>query len=186
MDASWYHASSCFQVLWTHLHRVDLRHSFKTNKLNHVQYKMKAGSAAISCCNDPGSSTHQSWLRPYTRLLFAVNGRTSHFNYKTDEKKKNQIKETNCSCSDKVTFIIIITHFMIVTLSERPKLHICRGWKHPLLLNSLLSSHMAHVGSGQWKNISSPLPLRGSFRSFPFSFRGFVGCVHSLEDCLRM
>lgn len=101
-------------------------------------------------------------------------------------RKKNQIKETNCSCSDKVTFIIIITHFMIVTLSERPKLHICRGWKHPLLLNSLLSSHMAHVGSGQWKNISSPLPLRGSFRSFPFSFRGFVGCVHSLEDCLRM
>lgn len=64
---------------------------------------------------------------------------------------------------------------MIMTLSERPKLHICRGWKHPLLLNSLLSSHMAHVGSGQWKNISSPCLFVGVFVAFHSLSAGLLG-----------
>lgn len=62
-----------------------------------------------------------------------------------------------------------------MTLSERPRLHICRGWKHPLLLNSLLSSHMAHVGSGQWKNISFPCLFVGVFVAFHSLSEGLLG-----------
>lgn len=89
--------------------------------------------------------------------------------------KNIKLKKQIVHASDKVTFIIIIIHFMIMTLLERPKLHICLGWKHPLLLNSLLSSHMAHVGSGQWKNISSPCLSVGVFVAFHSLSTGLLG-----------
>lgn len=100
------------------------------------------------------------------------------------EKKKIKSKKQIVHVSDKVTLIIIIIHFMIMTLSERPKLHICRGWKHPSAFKQPPQLPHGSCGLRSVEKYFSPSPLCGSFHSFPFSFRGFAGCGRSLENCL--
>lgn len=99
-------------------------------------------------------------------------------------EKKIKSKKQIVHATDKVTLIIIIIHFMIMTLSERPKLHICRGWKHPSAFKQPPQLPQGSCGLRSVEKYFSPSPLRGSFHSFPFSFRGFAGCGRSLENCL--